>query len=126
VVVVGARHGSCAKAAATASIKTASNAKATQMAFAKATNVAAAKTAHVPAAAAAAGLRTRGQKAAGKHGARQNNYRSSLHDILHFGWAGLSAAVPFQTSAPLGWVNAKVSIDWRWESTAAFSTKISV
>jgi transcription elongation factor len=55
---------------------------------AKAAHVAAAEsaTAVSTAAAATAGLRTGGDKAAGKQGARQNHHHSSSHDILH--WMG--------------------------------------
>jgi hypothetical protein len=62
----------------------ATTAEATHVAAAEAAHMAAAKATHVASsAAAAAGLRTRGQKAAGKHCACQNHHHSSSHDILH-------------------------------------------
>jgi hypothetical protein len=70
----------------------ATTAEATHVAAAEAAHVAAAEAAHMAAAkathvassaAAAAGLRTRSQKAAGKHCACQNHHHSSSHDILH-------------------------------------------
>jgi hypothetical protein len=64
--------------------------KASHVTSAKATHMASAKASHAPAtvssaatAAAAAGLRPRGKKATGKHGACQNHHHSSSHDILH-------------------------------------------
>jgi hypothetical protein len=64
-----------------------SSAKTADMTSAKASHVASAEAAHVASAAtsvaaAAAGLRTRGKKAAGKHGASQNHHHSTSHDIL--------------------------------------------
>ena len=83
-----------AKSTDVTSTKTAhvGSAKATHVASAKAAHVASAKAAHVtPAtttvasasAAAAAGLCTRGNKAAGKQCTCQNHHRSSSHNILH-------------------------------------------
>jgi hypothetical protein len=80
------------------------SAKASEVSCAKASDVTAAKAAHVTSteaaataeaaptvssttsASAASGLRTRGQKAAGKHCACQNHHHSSSHDILHLRW----------------------------------------
>jgi hypothetical protein len=72
-------------------------AKAAHVTPAEATDVASTETAHVTSAeaatamsstsAAAAGLRVRGNKAAGKHCACQNHHHSSSHDILHLEWA---------------------------------------
>jgi hypothetical protein len=93
VIVVQARHVTAAKAADVISTKT-SNATATKAAHvtsAKTTHVAPAEAAHTTTmsttAAAAAGLCTRGKKAAGKHRACQNHHHSSSHDILHSKWA---------------------------------------
>jgi hypothetical protein len=58
--------------------------EATHVASAEATHVAAATAAHVAATTtAAAGLCTRGNKAAGKQCTCQNHHRSSSHNILH-------------------------------------------
>jgi hypothetical protein len=65
-------------------------AEATHVSSTEAAHVASAEAATtVPSAAtpAAAGLRTRGKKAAGKHCACQNHHHSSSHDILHLRWA---------------------------------------
>jgi hypothetical protein len=69
----------------------AGSAEATDVASAKTAHVAAAEAAHVASAtttvssatAAAAGLCTRGKKAAGKHRTCQDHHHSSSHDILH-------------------------------------------
>jgi hypothetical protein len=69
-------------------------AKATDPTITKASDATTAEAAHVAtaeatthvassAASAAAGLCTRGEKAAGKHRACQNHHHSSSHDILH-------------------------------------------
>jgi hypothetical protein len=78
-------------------------AEATDVSSAKAADVATTEAAHVPtakaaaatmpAAAPAARLRTGGDKAAGKYGARQNHHHSSSHDILHFSWTGIPPQV---------------------------------
>jgi len=97
VCVVCVRHVTCPEAPDVVAAKAANatSAKTSDVGSAKASQVAAAKTAaHVAAAKAAtattamsstattAGLCTRGNKAAGKHRARQNHHRSSSHDIL--------------------------------------------
>jgi hypothetical protein len=59
-------------------------AEAAHVTTAEAAHVTTTKATHVASSAsAAAGLCTRGQKAAGKHRACQNHHRSSSHDILH-------------------------------------------
>jgi hypothetical protein len=95
VFVVHVGHVIGAKATDVASAKTSdvipanssdvTTAKSTHVASTKTAHVGSAKAAHVAASAstAAAGLCTRGNKAAGKQCARQNHRRSSSHNILH-------------------------------------------
>jgi hypothetical protein len=99
VLVVGARHGACAKAIGVISSETsnATTAKATQVSSTKATDVASAKAhaatmssakaAHTTtmssAASAAPGLCAGRKQAPSERCARQNCYHSSFHDILH-------------------------------------------
>jgi hypothetical protein len=116
VIVVHAGHSICAKAADVISTKTsnATAAKATHMTSAKATHMGSAKAAHVAppttttmssATAAAAGLCTRGKKAAGKHRTCQNRHYSSSHDILH--WDGRTFR---HRALPDGWrVSARLA-----------------
>jgi hypothetical protein len=75
--VAGVRQVACAKATDPSITKAAdaTTAEATDVTTTEATT-------HV-AASAAAGLCTRGEKAAGKHRACQNHHHSSSHDILH-------------------------------------------
>jgi hypothetical protein len=81
------RQMACVKSAGPTSTKTsnATTAEATHAATAEAAHVTTTEaTAHVASSAAAAsGLCTRGQKAAGKHRACQDHHHSSSHDILH-------------------------------------------
>ena len=77
VATAKATHVASAKAAHVAT------AKATHVASAKATHVATATAATAATAAPAAGLCTRGNKAASKQCACQNNHCSSSHNILH-------------------------------------------
>src|SRR5216684_876758 len=66
------------------------SAKTPHAASTKATHVAAAKAATMSAAATtAAGLRTRGSKAAGKQRGCQNHHQSSFHDLSPLEWAGV-------------------------------------
>jgi hypothetical protein len=83
VRVAGVRHVVDARAADVtfANASNVSAAKATDVAPAKATHAAAMSS--TSAAATAAGLCTRGKKAAGKHRTCQNHHHSSSHDILH-------------------------------------------
>jgi hypothetical protein len=84
-LVANMRHVACPKATdpTTAKAGDATAAEATDVATAEATHVTAAKATHVASSsAAAAGLCTRGEKAAGKHRACQNHRHSSSHDIL--------------------------------------------
>jgi hypothetical protein len=72
---------------ATAEAADVATAEAADVTAAKATHVTSAKAATtVSATATAAGLRTSGKKAAGKHRACQYHHHSSSHDILH--WNG--------------------------------------
>jgi hypothetical protein len=95
VLVADMRQLACAKTTDAISTKTsnAAAAKATHVTSTKATHMGSAKAAHAPAtvssatAPAAAGLCTRGKKAAGKNCACQNHHHSSSHDILHSRWA---------------------------------------
>jgi hypothetical protein len=89
--VASVRHVTCAKATNVACAKTsdATPAEAADVASAKAANVAAtaahmAATTTVSSATAAAGLRSRGNKAAGKHSTCQNHHHSSSHCTLHW------------------------------------------
>jgi hypothetical protein len=92
-------HVTSAKAAHVTSAKAAhvTSAKASHVTSAKATHVTAAKATHMAAtatathmastASTAAGLGTRGNKAAGKQCTCQNHHRSSSHNILQLVWA---------------------------------------
>jgi hypothetical protein len=93
--------------------------KASHVTSAKATHMASAKASHAPATVssatttAAAGLRPRGKKATGKHGACQNHHHSSSHDILHLdgrtfrhrAWSDFGLSEQRK---------AKVAMHWRW------------
>jgi hypothetical protein len=93
VFVIHVGHAIQAKTTDVISTKTshATAAKAVHVTSTEATHVtsaeAAAAVSSATAAAAAAGLRTRGKKAAGKHCACQNHHYSSSHDILQSSWA---------------------------------------
>jgi hypothetical protein len=65
------------------------SAEATHVTTAKAAHVAATKAAAMSAAATAAGLRSRGNKAAGKQRSCQNHHPSSFHDLSPLQWAGV-------------------------------------
>jgi hypothetical protein len=91
VIVAHVRHVTCAKAPDLSSAEAADvgSAKATRVTPAKATHVTSTKATHmasatttVSSATTAAGLCTRGNKAAGKQCACQNHHHSSSHDIL--------------------------------------------
>jgi hypothetical protein len=127
VIVVQARHVIAGRAADMICIKTsnatavktadATSTKATHLTSTKTTHVAPAEAAHAAAmssSASAAGLCTRGKKAAGKHRACQNHHYLSSHDILHLRWADVLPA-HCQTLARLSEVNANVAIDWTWD-----------
>jgi len=94
--MAGVRQVTCPEAADPTASKAsnATTAEATHVTAADASHVTTTKAAHVAttkatthvassSASAAAGLCTRGQKAAGKHRACQNHHCSSSHDILH-------------------------------------------
>jgi hypothetical protein len=102
-----------------------SSTEATHVSSTEAAHVASAEAATtVPsatAAAAAAGLRTRGKKAAGKHCACQNHHHSSSHDILH--WDGRTFRHRLLPDAGVLRTNADVAMDWRWDCWFAVSTK---
>jgi hypothetical protein len=88
VIVIHVGHVIQAKATDAICTKTshATAAKAVHVTSTEATHVASAETATTVSSAttaAAAGLCTRGKKAAGKHCACQNHHHSSSHDILH-------------------------------------------
>jgi hypothetical protein len=135
VIVVEARHMIAAEATDMISTKPsdATAAKAAYVAAAEATDmatteaaahVASAKAATAVSSTAAAGLRVRGNKAAGKHRARQNHHHSSSHDILHLGWADL----PPQGRSDVGvhpQSRANVAMEWRWGCLFVGSTKFS-
>jgi hypothetical protein len=96
VIVVQARHVTAAEATHVISTNSTDSSNATGVKAAahatstEAAHVTSAKAAHpttMSSAASAAGLRTRGKKAAGKHCARQNHHHSSSHNILHLRWA---------------------------------------
>jgi hypothetical protein len=71
------------------------SAEAADVTSAEAAHVAATKAATMTAAAAtAAGLRTRGNKAAGKQRSCQNHHPSSFHDLFSIGMGGRSATEP--------------------------------
>jgi hypothetical protein len=74
--------------------------------------------------AAATGLRVRGNKAAGKHCARQNHHHSSSHDILHLGWADLPPQGRSDVGVPLQ-SKANVAMECRWGCLFVGSTKFS-
>jgi hypothetical protein len=144
VIVVQARHMIAAEATDVIATKP-SDATATKAAYvapAEATDMASTETAHVTSTeaaahvasakaatavsstAAAAGLRVRGNKAAGKHCARQNHHHSSSHDILHLGWADL----PPQSRSDVGvppQSRTNVAMEWRWGCLFVGSTKFS-
>jgi hypothetical protein len=82
VISAHARHVISAEAAYVTSAEAShvTSAKATHVTSAKAASVS--STTSVSSASAAAGLCTRGKKAAGKHGTCQNHHHSSSHDIL--------------------------------------------
>ena len=133
VIMLHVDHVICAKATEMTSTKTfnATAAKATHVTSTKATHVGSAEAAHVASATttvssatAAAGLCTRGNKAAGKHCACQNHHHSSSHDILH--WDGRTFRHRHcQTLACLSKTAANVAIDWRWECLSVVSTKFA-
>jgi hypothetical protein len=89
--VAGVCQAACAKATDPTITKAsdATTAEAAHVATAEATHVTTTEaTTHVASSSAsAAGLCTRGEKAAGKHRACQNHHHSSSHDILHLRWA---------------------------------------
>jgi len=96
----------------------ATSANATHVSSTKAAHVASAKAAHVAAtatmpaaAAAAAGLRTRGSKAAGKQRGCQNHHQSSFHDLSPLEWAGVPPQDLRHALARLSKANADVVID---------------
>jgi hypothetical protein len=105
VAVANARHVASAKAAHV------TPAKAADVASAKATDVASAATTVSAATATAAGLCTRGNKAAGKQCACQDHHYSSSHDISPLEWAGLSASGPCQTPTCPSQETAGVAMD---------------
>jgi hypothetical protein len=72
------------------------SAEATHVTSAKAAHVAATKAATMSAAATAtaSGLRTRGNKAAGKQRSCQSHHPSSFHDLFSIGMGGRSATEP--------------------------------
>jgi hypothetical protein len=99
VLVADVRHatGANTTGVTSAEASNAGTAKATHVTSTKATHVTSTKAAHVASAkttattvstttAAAAGFRTGGKQAAGKHRSCQNHHYSSSHDILH--WDG--------------------------------------
>jgi len=103
-------------------------AEATDVATAKAPHASPAKASHVAStttvssATAAAGLRTRGEKAAGKHRTCQNHHHSCSHDILH--WNG--RALRLGALSDVGSShrdNANLTVDWRWECSFVASIK---
>jgi hypothetical protein len=91
---MGHAAGAHATEVTSAETSNASPAEATDVASAKASHAAPTKASHVASAAATvsaaaattASLRTRGEKAAGKHRTCQNHHHSCSHDILH--WNG--------------------------------------
>jgi hypothetical protein len=87
------------------------SAEASHVTSTKATHVAATKAAAMSAAATAAGLRTRGNKAAGKQRSCQNRHPSSFHDLSPLEWAGVPPQDLRQTLARLNKANAGVAID---------------
>ena len=122
----------CTKTSNATAVKTAdaTSTEATHLTSTKTTHVASAEATHAPtmsstpSASAAAGLCTRGKKAAGKHRACQNHHYSSSHDILHLRWADIPPG-HCQTLARLSEVNANVAMHWRWECLAIVSTKFA-
>jgi hypothetical protein len=97
------------------------SAEATHVGSAEATHVTSTKAAHVAATeasamsaaatATASGLRTRGNKAAGKQRSCQNHHPSSLHDLSPLQWAAVPPQDLRQTRARLNKANADVAID---------------
>jgi hypothetical protein len=95
-------------------------AKTTDVGSAEATHVTSTKAAHVAAAATmsaaaatASGLRTRGNKAAGKQRRYQNRHPSSLHDHSPLKCAGVPPQHLRQPRARLDRANADVAIAWK-------------
>jgi hypothetical protein len=98
-------------------------AKTTDVTSTEATDVASAKAAHVAAtkaaatmsaaAATASGLRTRGNKAAGKQRGCQNHHPFCFHDLSPSEWAGVPPQDLRQTRARLNKANADVAIGWK-------------
>jgi hypothetical protein len=136
VIAVQARHMVAAEAANMISTKPsdataakAADVTSTETAYVTsaeaATHVAPAKAATVSSTSAAAtGLRVRGNKAAGKHCARQNHHHSSSHDILHLGWADLPPQGRSDVGVPLQ-SKANVAMECRWGCLFVGSTKFS-
>jgi hypothetical protein len=97
----------------------ATSANATHVSSTKAAHVASAKAAHVaatatmPAAAAAAGLRTRGSKAAGKQRGCQNHHPSSFHDLSPLEWADVPPQDLRRMPAHLSEPSADLAIGWK-------------
>jgi len=127
-----AAHVTSAKASHVTAAKAAhaGSAKAAHVTAAKATHMAATATAtHMAstatATATAAGLGTRGNKAAGKQCTCQNHHRSSSHDILQLVGRTFRHR-PCLTLALFSKVNANVAMDWRWRWLFFFSTKFFV
>src|SRR5882724_4176266 len=88
------------------------SAEATHVTSTKAAHVAAAKAATMSAATTtAAGLRTRGSKAAGKQRGCQNHHQSSFHDLSPLEWAGVPPQDLRHALARLSKANADVVID---------------
>jgi hypothetical protein len=84
---------------------------------ANATHVSSAKAAHVAATAtmpaAAAGLRTRGSKAAGKQRGCQNHHPSSFHDLSPLEWADVPPQDLRRIPAHLSEPSADLAIGWK-------------
>jgi len=90
----------------------ATSANATHVTSTKAAHVAAAKAATMSAATTtAAGLRTRGSKAAGKQRGCQNHHQSSFHDLSPLEWAGVPPQDLRHALARLSKANTDVVID---------------
>jgi hypothetical protein len=86
------------------------SAEATHVTSAEAAHVAATKAATVSSAATAAGVRARGNKAAGKQRSCQNHHPSSFHDLSPLQWAGIPPQEPRQTLARPNKANADAAI----------------
>jgi len=92
----------------------AASANATHVTSTKAAHVAAAKAATMSAATTtAAGLRTRGSKAAGKQRGCQNHHPSSFHDLSPFEWADVPPQDLRRMPAHLSEPSADVAIGWK-------------